>query len=64
MIDLALVYNIAVVIQIHNQLLQLRTVRTVWSDPVSWPVFVRSGKYTTISVTEKKVVKGIMLLLC
>ena len=30
----------------------------------SWPVFVRSGKYTTISVTEKKVVIGIMLLLC
>ena len=37
-----------------DQPLQLGTARTVWSDPVIRPVLVRSGKFTTLMVTNEK----------
>ena len=36
----------------HNQLLQLCTVRTVWSDPGIRPDSVRFGKFTILMVTN------------
>ena len=47
-------YYYTIQIIIFNQLLQLCTARTVWSDPVIRPVLICSSKLSTCMVSDEK----------